>query len=104
MTTYKVRTKLMMKYMNLNCAAALIVLLFASCASQNHRNNLKEGHENEKTEGLTKDQVGSTIYQHMDDIKRCYHEAKLINAKINGKIIVDFIIDKAGSVKKTSID
>jgi len=54
-------------------------------------------------EGLTKDEVGAVIHSHLSEIRYCYESAMIRTPDIEGKLIVDFIISSAGSVKSTAV-
>ena len=51
-------------------------------------------------EGLTKEEVARVIHAHMNEIRYCYESAILKNSNLEGKLLVDFQIEAAGSVKK----
>jgi outer membrane biosynthesis protein TonB len=53
-------------------------------------------------EGLTKDEVGAVIHQHMSEIRYCYESAMLRTPDLEGKLIVDFTIGANGTVKSTA--
>jgi hypothetical protein len=58
-------------------------------------------------EGLTKDEVGKVIHSHVSEIRYCYESAMIKNPNIQGKLIVDFVIQgkgaNSGSIKSAQV-
>lgn len=50
-------------------------------------------------EGLEKSEVGNVINAHLGEIRYCYESAALNQAKIEGKLVVHFMIGPEGKVK-----
>jgi hypothetical protein len=48
-------------------------------------------------EGLTKEEVGNVIHSHVSEIRYCYESAMIKNPNIQGKLIVDFVIQGKGA-------
>ena len=53
--------------------------------------------------GLSPEEVGKVIHQHLQDIRYCHEAAHLHRAQLNGTLLVNFLIDKMGTTKKVSI-
>ena len=53
-------------------------------------------------EGLTRDEVGKVIHQHMSEIRYCYESAMVRNPSVQGKLVVDFSIDSRGIVRRNA--
>jgi TonB family protein len=54
-------------------------------------------------EGLTKDEVGQIIHKHMKEIRYCYETAMIRSPDVEGKLVVQFTIGNAGSVRSTGV-
>ncbi|MGZ3707731.1 MAG: AgmX/PglI C-terminal domain-containing protein, partial [Bdellovibrionota bacterium] len=54
-------------------------------------------------EGLTKDEVGAVIHSHMDEIRYCHESAMLYSPNIEGKMVVQFAINRVGVVEMAAI-
>ena len=54
-------------------------------------------------EGLTKDEVGRIIHQHMKEIRYCYETAMIRSPDVEGKLVVQFTIGNLGSVRSTGV-
>jgi hypothetical protein len=54
-------------------------------------------------EGLTKEEVGKVIHQHLSEIRYCYESAMLRTPDIEGKLIMDFTIGGTGDVKTSLV-
>jgi hypothetical protein len=54
-------------------------------------------------QGLTKEQVGNVIHQHMNEIRYCHEAAMLGNPGIQGNLTVAFSIGPNGSVESQSV-
>ncbi len=67
-----------------------------------------ESKESIVQEGLTKEEVGNIIHSHVSEIRYCYESAMIKNPDIQGKLIVDFVIQgkgaNAGVVKSAKIN
>lgn len=50
-------------------------------------------------EGLTKDEVGTVIRQHANEVRYCYESAIVRNPGFEGKLLVSFQIQASGAVK-----
>ena len=50
-------------------------------------------------EGLTKDEVGQVIHQHLSEVRYCYESAMIRTPDIEGKLVVDFTVGGTGVVK-----
>jgi hypothetical protein len=48
-------------------------------------------------EGLSKEEVGNVIHSHVSEIRYCYESAMMKNPNIQGKLIVDFVIQGKGA-------
>lgn len=59
-------------------------------------------------EGLTKDEVGKVIHEHLAEVRYCYESAMIRNPDIQGKLMVAFSIfgkaSLAGSVKQAKVN
>lgn len=55
-------------------------------------------------EGLSKQEVGAVIHNHLGEIRYCYDAAMLRQPKIEGKIVVKFTIAPNGAVKNTVVE
>ncbi|MEO5969047.1 MAG: AgmX/PglI C-terminal domain-containing protein [Bdellovibrionia bacterium] len=59
-------------------------------------------------EGLTKEEVGNVIHSHVSEVRYCYESAMIKNPNIQGKLIVDFVIQgkgaNAGIIKSARIN
>jgi TonB family protein len=62
----------------------------------------KEGYRVE--EGLTKEEVGTVIHNHMGEVRYCHEAALLENPRNEGKLMVTFQIDPKGHVTTANID
>lgn len=56
---------------------------------------------NEK--GLTKEEVGRVIHDHMGEIRYCHESAMVYDPKLQGKALIKFTINPAGRVSAASI-
>lgn len=54
-------------------------------------------------EGLTKEEVWEVIRKHLHEIRYCYEMSILRNPKLQGKILVAFVINAEGTVKNHSV-
>ncbi len=54
-------------------------------------------------EGLSMDEVGKVIHDHMDRIRYCHDAGLLQDAKAEGKLVLDFKIDPTGTVESASV-
>lgn len=50
-------------------------------------------------EGLTKDEVGRVIRQHLNEVRYCYESAMMRNPGLEGKVLVGFVVAANGRVK-----
>jgi TonB family protein len=53
-------------------------------------------------EGLTKDEVGKVIRQHLAEVRYCYESAMLRTPHLEGKLVAAFLIGREGSVTQSS--
>jgi len=53
--------------------------------------------ESRVEEGLTKEEVGNVIHSHVSEVRYCYESAMMKNPNIQGKLIVDFVIQGKGA-------
>lgn len=54
-------------------------------------------------EGLTKDEVGEVIHRHLSEIRYCYESTMLKTPDLEGRLIIHFLIGKAGSIKTAAV-
>lgn len=54
-------------------------------------------------EGLTKDEVGKVIHQHLSEVRYCYESAMVRNPDVEGKLVVEFTINPTGTVKSSAV-
>lgn len=54
-------------------------------------------------DGLTKDEVGAIIHQHLSEIRYCYESAMIRAPDIEGKLLMSFVIGGNGSVKTSEV-
>ena len=54
-------------------------------------------------EGLTKEEVGQVIHQHMGEVRACHESAILYKPNIGGKVQIQFVINPQGRVKSASV-
>ena len=54
-------------------------------------------------EGLTKEEVWAVIRKHLHEIRYCYETSILRNPKLEGKLVVSFVINGTGEVKKPAV-
>jgi len=57
----------------------------------------------EVEEGLTKEEVGRVIHQHMKEVRYCYESSMVRASKVDGKVILDFTINGKGIVAKQKV-
>lgn len=50
-------------------------------------------------EGLSKDEVGKVIHEHLSEVRYCYESAIIRNPELQGKLMVEFVIAGLGKVK-----
>ncbi len=55
-------------------------------------------------DGLSKDEVGRVIHSHLAEVRYCYESAMIKNPSVQGKLVVDFIIQGGGNVKSGKIN
>jgi hypothetical protein len=55
-------------------------------------------------EGLSKDEVGKVIHAHLGEVRYCYESAMIKNPSLQGKLIIDFMIQGTGRVKTAKIN
>jgi TonB family protein len=55
-------------------------------------------------EGLSKDEVGRVIHEHIGEVRYCYESAMIRKADIQGKLVLDFTIGAPGNVKSAAIN
>ena len=55
-------------------------------------------------EGLTKDEVGKVIHEHIAEVRYCYESAMIQNPDVQGKMVVDFVIQGSGTVKSAQLN
>jgi hypothetical protein len=53
-------------------------------------------------EGLSKDEVGRVIHQHLGEVRYCYSAALVRNPAMEGKLVIDFTIDAEGQVSEAT--
>lgn len=54
-------------------------------------------------EGLTKEEVGKVIHDHMNEIRYCHDQALIVNPKVEGKISLYFVIGPNGRVNTAKV-
>lgn len=54
-------------------------------------------------EGLTKEEVGKVIHDHMNEIRYCHDQALIVNPKVEGKISLYFVIGPNGKVNTAKV-
>ncbi len=57
----------------------------------------------EVEEGLTKEEVGRIIHQHMKEVRYCYESSMVRASRVDGKVILDFTINGRGVVAKAKV-
>ena len=57
----------------------------------------------EVEEGLTKEEVGRVIHQHMKEVRYCYESSMVRASKVDGRVVLDFTINGRGIVAKSRI-
>lgn len=57
----------------------------------------------EVEEGLTKEEVGRVIHQHMKEVRYCYESSMVRTSRVDGKVILDFTISGRGVVAKAKV-
>jgi hypothetical protein len=57
----------------------------------------------EVEEGLTKEEVGRVIHEHMSEVRYCHEAALLANPKVEGKLMLKFVINAGGIVESAGI-
>lgn len=57
----------------------------------------------EVEEGLTKEEVGRVIHQHMKEVRYCYESSMVRTSRVDGKVILDFTINGRGVVAKAKV-
>jgi hypothetical protein len=60
--------------------------------------------ESQVEEGLSRDEVGKVIHSHIAEVRYCYESAMIRNADVQGKLVIDFVIQGAGKVKTAKIN
>ena len=55
-------------------------------------------------EGLTKEEVGRVIHEHMKEVRYCYEDTMLRQAQVDGKVVIAFMINGRGVVAKANIE
>ena len=59
--------------------------------------------EAEVEEGLTKEEVGRVIHQHMKEVRYCYESSMVRASKVDGRVVLDFTINGKGVVAKAKV-
>ena len=54
-------------------------------------------------EGLTKEEVGAVIHAHMGEIRYCHESAMLAHPDIQGKLMLQFVINASGVVESVGV-
>jgi TonB family protein len=57
----------------------------------------------EVEEGLTKEEVGRVIHQHMKEVRYCYESSMVRASKVDGRVVLDFTINGKGDVAKAKV-
>jgi TonB family protein len=55
------------------------------------------------SEGLTKDEVGKVIREHMNEVRYCYDAALVRNPTFEGKLVAGFVVTRNGTVSSTEV-
>ncbi len=54
-------------------------------------------------EGLSQDEVGRVIHDHLSEVRYCYESTLLKSANLQGKLLIDFVILATGGVKSAKV-
>jgi TonB family protein len=57
----------------------------------------------EVDEGLSKDEVGKVIHQHISEIRYCYESSMIRSPDIEGKLVIDFVIGGRGAIRTAKV-
>lgn len=55
-------------------------------------------------EGLTKEEVGRVIHEHMKEVRYCYEDTMLRQNQIDGKVVIAFMINGRGKIASANVE
>ena len=75
----------------------------ASVSGQGHSFVAMDNSKSTVEEGLTRDEVGEVIHQHISEVRYCYESSMLRLPQVEGKLLMGFTIGGNGSVRTAEV-
>ena len=75
----------------------------ANVSGQGHSFVAMDNSKSTVEEGLTRDEVGEVIHQHISEVRYCYESSMLRLPQVEGKLLMGFTISGNGTVRTAEV-